>query len=184
LISHATQILRKLRLILTKNAKTRLPFPGVRAFYKQLAGNDRINPIFYVSSSEWNLYDFLVDFFATQELPKGPFLLQKFKSGLRDLIHSGGGSHEHKQEKIEELLLRFPTLKFILIGDNGQRDPEIYSKIVSQFPDRILAIYLRDIKDEKIDTVIQKAIQENSVPLFLIKNTSEAQKHAVELGLI
>ena len=85
LISHATKFLKKMRLILTKNALTRLPFPGIATFYKALSKgiNQRYkNPIFYVSSSEWNLYDFLADFCTHQNIPKGPFLLQEYKKSI------------------------------------------------------------------------------------------------------
>ncbi|WP_375579856.1 phosphatase domain-containing protein [Marivirga tractuosa] len=71
LVSHATQLFKKLRLIMTKNAKTRLPFEGVAEFYQKLKGKE--NPFFYVSSSEWNLYDFLQDFFKVRNIPKVTF---------------------------------------------------------------------------------------------------------------
>ncbi|MEQ8629442.1 phosphatase domain-containing protein [Ekhidna sp.] len=184
LISHATQLLRKLRLILTKNAKTRLPFPGVKDFYCALAGDESVNPIFYVSSSEWNLYDFLVDFFETRELPKGPFLLQRFKSGLKELIKSGGGTHMHKQEKIEALMKFYPDLSFVLIGDSGQRDPEIYASIVNKYPGRIKAIYIRSIKNKQIDNEVKGIVEEAGVPIRMVKHTDEAYRHATTIGLI
>ncbi|WP_425390642.1 App1 family protein [Ekhidna sp.] len=185
LISHATQLFRKLRLILTKNAKTRLPFAGVRDFYCALAGDDSINPIFYVSSSEWNLYDFLVDFFETRGLPKGPFLLQQFKEGLNELIKSGGGTHMHKQEKIETLMTFYPHLSFVLIGDSGQRDPEIYAEIVKKYPGRVKAIYIRAIgKDKKLDQQVLDIIKNADVPILLLAHTGEAYKHARSIGLL
>ncbi|WP_424961864.1 App1 family protein [Ekhidna sp.] len=184
LISHATQLLRKLRLILTKNAKTRLPFPGVKDFYCALVGNDSANPIFYVSSSEWNLYDFLVDFFETRELPKGPFLLQRFKSGLKELIKSGGGTHMHKQEKIEALMEFYPNQSFVLIGDSGQRDPEIYAEIVRQYPGRIKAIYIRTIRSKKLDNEIENKVNGIGVSIRMVEHTDEAYRHAQSIGLI
>lgn len=184
LISHATQLLRKLRLILTKNAKTRLPFPGVKNFYCALAGDELANPIFYVSSSEWNLYDFLIDFFETRELPKGPFLLQRFKSGLKELINSGGGTHMHKQEKIEDLMEFYPNLPFVLIGDSGQRDPEIYASIVEKYPTRVKAIYIRSIRNKKPNQAIEKKVNNIGVPIMMVEHTDEAYRHAQSIGLI
>jgi len=181
LVSHATQLFKKLRLIMTKNAKTRLPFEGVAAFYQKLKGEE--NPFFYVSSSEWNLYDFLQDFFEVRNIPKGPFLLQEYKSGLRDLLFTGGGSHQHKQDKIKRLMNLFPTLKFILIGDSGQRDSEIYRQALHEFPDRILAVYIRKIgeKDEFEEDII-KDFETKRVPLLLLENTEEALEHAKKMG--
>ncbi|MBK6266690.1 DUF2183 domain-containing protein [Marivirga sp. S37H4] len=183
LVSHATQMLRKIRLILTKNAKTRLPFEGVAYFYRQLAANG--NPLFYVSSSEWNLYDFLADFFSIRNIPKGPFLLQEYKSGIRDLLFSGGGSHQHKIEKIERLMNLYPDLSFILIGDSGQRDPEIYQKAVDKFPGRVKAVYIRKIgkKDEFEEKTIQY-FREKGVELLMMETTEEAVNHARKLRYI
>ncbi|WKK86258.2 DUF2183 domain-containing protein [Marivirga arenosa] len=183
LVSHATQLFKKLRLILTKNAKTRLPFEGVANFYQQLKANG--NPFFYVSSSEWNLYEFLQDFFNVRKIPKGPFLLQEYKSGFRDLIFSGGGSHQHKQDKIKRLMKLFPHLKFILIGDSGQRDTEIYREALVNYPDRILAVYIRKIgKKDKFDQETIQEFKKRKVPLLLLENTQDAIEHARKLGVI
>ena len=76
MVSHATQTLRKLHLMLFKNALTRNHFSHVDLFYQGLAeGKDKqdSNPFFYVSSSEWNLYDLLEDFFSINKIPKGVF---------------------------------------------------------------------------------------------------------------
>lgn len=183
LVSHATQLLKKFRLIMTKNAKTRLPFEGVAEFYKKLKAEE--NPFFYVSSSEWNLYDFLLDFFIVRKIPKGPFLLQEYKSGLRDLLFTGGGSHQHKQDKIKRLMTLFPKLKFILIGDSGQRDTEIYRQALHEFPDRILAVYIRKIgKKDDFDQKTTQEFEDKGVPLLLLQNTEEAFVHAKKSGFV
>jgi phosphatidate phosphatase APP1 len=183
LVSHATQLFKKFRLIMTKNAKTRLPFEGVAEFYEKLKAE--ANPFFYVSSSEWNLYDFLQDFFQVRNIPKGPFLLQEYKSGLRDLLFTGGGSHQHKQDKIKRLMTLFPNLKFILIGDSGQRDTEIYRQALHEFPNRILAVYIRKIgKKDDFDQETTQEFEEKGVPLLMLENTEEAENHAKKLGFI
>src|SRR5690606_26771482 len=152
LVSKATNLLKKLRLMLFKNAHSRLPFEGVAAFYRALqkgvTGNF-YNPIFYVSSSEWNLYDLLVDFCLVRGIPKGPFLLQTLEEDWYKFWKSGGGTHGHKVDKIRHILTTYHDLRFILIGDSGQKDAEIYSKIVHEYPERILAIYIRDVSKKK-----------------------------------
>lgn len=183
LVSHATQLLRKLRLILIKNSKTRLPFEGVAEFYQKLQAD--ANPFFYISSSEWNLYDFLQDFFIVRNIPKGPFLLQEYKSGLRDLLFTGGGSHQHKQDKIDRLMKLFPTLSFILIGDSGQRDPEIYLQALRQYPTRILAVYIRKTgKKADFDEEIVEEFKSKNIPLLMMESTEEAVAHAKQMGFI
>lgn len=185
LVSHATQLLRKLNLVLFENSKTRLPFPGVKEFYDALAGNLSINPIFYVSSSEWNLYDFLLDFFATQKLPKGPLLLQRYKQGLKDLINTGGGDHSHKRVKIDRLFQFYPEMSFVLIGDSGQRDPEIYGQIVKNYPGRVKAVYIRAIKkDGELQSDTVKTMKEAGVPVIFSNETKIAFQHAKSLQLI
>jgi phosphatidate phosphatase APP1 len=189
LISHATQTLRKLRLILTKNSKTRLPFLGVASFYKALnTGNPPThnNPIFYVSSSEWNLYDFLEDFCEVRNIPKGPFMLQELKTSLWKLIKSGGGTHSHKKDKILHLMDIYPEQKFILIGDSGQRDAALYKSITEERPNQVLTIYIRDVgkkkKAKKVSTLAEQF--DNQVEMVLVEDSYEAAKHAFKKGYI
>ncbi|MEJ2004200.1 MAG: DUF2183 domain-containing protein [Cyclobacteriaceae bacterium] len=189
LVSHATQVRRKLELVLTKNAKTRMPFLGVSAFYNalHLHGSDSPNPIFYVSSSEWNLYDFLEDFCDTQQIPKGVFMLKDLKENLWSLIKTGGGSHRHKANKICRVLDLYEDMKFILIGDSGQRDAEIYAEIIANYPGRILVSYIRDVSDSKRDAYVahlSDRISERDVEMVVVKDTAEAARHAHQLGLL
>ncbi|UII28083.1 DUF2183 domain-containing protein [Fulvivirga maritima] len=190
LISHATQTLRKLRLILTKNSKTRLPFTGVAAFYDALrrgTKSDASNPIFYVSSSEWNLYDFLENFCEVRNIPKGPFLLQELKTSLWELMSSGGGTHNHKLIKIRHLFDLYDDLSFILIGDSGQKDSELYAQITQEFPDRVKAIYIRDVsKKRKEKKVLKQAegIKALNVDMLLVSDTAVAAQHAYSKGFI
>ena len=190
LVSHSTQFVKKIRLMLFKNALTRLPFPGVAAFYKALQkGLDEktFNPIFYVSSSERNLYDLLVDFCEYRGIPKGPFLLRNFQTSLLKLLTAGGGNHLHKKESINTLLNFFPGIPFILIGDSSQRDPEIYLQAVRKFPGRIKAIYIRAAGSKrKIKNTysIAEEVSKTGVEMLLVSNTKEASEHAISNGLI
>lgn len=187
IISRATTTFQKLWIILTKNSKTRLPFTGVSDFYCELhigTKGDFTNPVFYVSSSEWNLYDFLEDFCRVRDLPKGVFLLQDLKTSLWKLIKTGGGNHQHKEEKIRTLLEVYDKMNFILIGDSGQRDAEIYSRITKDFPGRIKAIYIRDVKSSRKATVREIADGVKEVDMLLVETTAMAHEHAKENGFI
>ena len=190
LISKATNALKKFRLMLFKNAHSRLPFEGVAAFYRALqkgVTGQFYNPIFYVSSSEWNLYDLLVDFCFVRGIPKGPFLLQTLEEDWYKFWKSGGGTHTHKIDKIRHILTTYHDLRFILIGDSGQKDAEIYSKIVKEFPRRIAAIYIRDVSKEKRDkeiNLISEGLEETGVEMLLVKDTEEAAKHAIAKNFI
>ncbi len=188
LVSGVTNLLRMARLAFLNNARTRLPFAGVSAFYRALQSGPEstlFNPVFYVSSSPWNLYDLLVDFCAVQGIPKGPFMLrdvgvdeEKFLSAT----HAG-----HKAVQIEHIMRMCPDLPFVLIGDSGQHDPEIYMQVLKDYPNRIRAIYIRDVtrdrRRDKINRLVDDAMELN-VPMLLVKDTVEAAEHAAGFGLI
>lgn len=183
----ATDILAMSRNVFLHNAKTRLPFAGVSEFYKalQLGRNGkRNNPFFYVSSSPWNMYDLLIDFLDLNQIPEGPLLLRDF--GLQDNKFISSGHMGHKFKEIENILLTYPLLNFVLIGDSGQEDPVIYREIVEKFPGRVLAIYIRDVQladREKIALAISAELKD-SVELVIVDNTVEAAEHAAKTGLI
>jgi phosphatidate phosphatase APP1 len=136
-----TNVASKLKMILTvalTNARTRLPFPGVAGLYRALHAG--VNPLFYVSKSPWNLYAPLVEYLEVQGLPLGPLLLRDF--GWRP-------EKAHKRKSIEDLLQTYPKLPFVLIGDDGEDDPEIYRDIERRFPGRVRSIYIRALRTGK-----------------------------------
>lgn len=174
--------------VVFNNAKTRLPFAGVSAFYKalQLGRNGkRNNPFFYVSSSPWNMYDLLHDFLDINEIPHGPILLRDFGLEKEKLFRSDHMGHKYKE--IENILLTYPDLNFVLIGDSGQEDTNIYREVVKNYPTRVLAIYIRDVElPEKAKKVVEisEELKKGKVEMLLVKTTVEAAKHAASLGLI
>jgi phosphatidate phosphatase APP1 len=189
LISKATKFIKKLRLLLLKNAHTRLPFEGVAALYHALqrgkTGN-YYNPIFYVSSSSWKLYDLLIEFCDVRGIPKGPFFLRNSRFDQFKFISS---IHlDHKLHQIEKIMSMYPDLKFILIGDSGQKDPEIYYQVVKDFPGRVEAVFIRDISKEKrekeIKDIAEKLFRDAGVELFYIETTTQAAKFALSKGYI
>lgn len=191
MVSHSTKTLKKLKLMLFKNARTRVPFEGVGAFYRALRkgteGQKHPNPVFYVSSSEWNLYDLLVDFFEFRKIPVGPLLLQELEHSIFQFWKSGGGNHEHKLEKIRFLFSFFPELDFVLIGDSGQRDPSLYLQAVRECPGRVKAVYIRCIgkaHKNRQTLEIAKEMEKVGVPMLLIDNTEDAARHALMNGFI
>jgi phosphatidate phosphatase APP1 len=184
LVTEATSTLSLLRKILFGNARTRLPFAGVAGFYEALHRDQ--NPIFYVSSSPWNLYDLLQDFLELNDIPSGPLLLRDWGISPRELLPTSHG--EHKLAAIEAILETYPDLPFLLIGDSGQEDPEIYREVVHEHPEQILGIYIRAVTEgEKRRTKIEELASEvdrHGVPLVLVADTLEAAKHAAGRGWI
>jgi phosphatidate phosphatase APP1 len=184
--TNVAQRLKMARDIVLGNAYTRLPFPGVAAFYRALhAGKrgDEQNPLFYVSSSPWNLYDSLSEFFDLHAIPIGPVLF------LRDWgWRTRGGHLSYKLGHIARILELFPALPFILIGDSGQEDPEIYREVVRSYPGRILAIYIRNVsRDAAREAAICGLADEvlaGGSALALGDDTMAAARHAAEKGWI
>ncbi|WP_020597017.1 App1 family protein [Spirosoma panaciterrae] len=188
LVTDATNLLQTARLTFLGNAYTRLPFAGIAAFYRALQSGPvttLFNPIYFVSSSPWNLYDLLVDFFRIQGIPKGPLLLRDFD--LSPTMLSSEGHHTHKLAMIRKVLDVNPQLPFVLIGDSGQQDPEIYARVVRENPGRIRAIYIRDVSEDQRDEAVRELIrttQTYHVPMLLVADTVAAAEHAASLGLI
>ena len=184
-----TSTLRMMKNTFLGNARTRMPFPGVAAFYRALekgTGPSAFNPIFYVSSSPWNLHDVLTEFLTVQKIPLGPLMLRDW--GLTDHGLVPGGNAEHKLEAIRRILGLFPTLRFLLIGDSGQEDPEIYHQVVAENPERILAVYIRNVtpRPERIEAIraLARQVEEAGSALVLAEDTVEAARHAAERGWI
>jgi phosphatidate phosphatase APP1 len=187
--SRITSFLQAVRTVMLGNARTRLPFPGVAALYEALRrGGDgaRHNPIFYVSSSPWNIYDIIIDFLELQKIPPGPILLRDWDIELSAL--SSGRLRRHKEPLIREILDLYPALPFVLIGDNSQKDPEIYRAILDHYPGRILAIYIRNVDTHPERSASLKALAEEVVAvgstLVLADDSYAAALHAADHGWI
>ncbi len=179
----ATSVRSLAKQVLFGNAHTRLPFEGVAAFYAALAAQG--SPLFYVSSSPWNLYDVLVEFMQLNDVPLGPVLLRDWGVSATELLPTSHGTH--KQTAIRQILETYPNLPFLLIGDSGQEDPEIYYEIVHDFPGRVLGIYIRDVSDAARRGSVQKLAQElaeDGSTLLLTPDTAAAAAHAAAQGWI
>ncbi len=189
LISHSATIRKRLWLLFTRNSRTRKAFENGVDFYKSLASAHTtpnvLNPFFYVSSSEWNLYDYLIEFFTYNGLPKGIFLLNELKQWFA-LLQTGKTKHNGKLLRILRVLKVFPHLKFILLGDNSQMDPEIYASIIKKYPGKIVAVYIRNIKpkNEMLTKHLLEQMEHEDVVTCLFVNNSDAISHAKKIGLI
>ena len=183
----ATRVWEMLKTTFLGNAQTRVPFPGVAAFYqalsKGLVGREN-NPFFYVSSSPWNLYDFLREMMTVHNLPQGPLMLRDIGLSREQFI---AGSHtKHKLVQVERVFSIIRDIPFILIGDSGQHDAEIYLQVIRDFPGRVKMVYIRDVDPASHKKVLKIAdeIGKLGVEMMLITDTIEAALHAVSKGWI
>lgn len=191
LISHSSHLFRKLYVILTQNVSKRKFFQDVLKHYKLLANTGRedqneLRAFFYVSSSEWNLYNFIRRFTELHDFPKAVMKLKRIKSGLLDFFNTGGGDHDHKYLKIKNILEFYPDVRFVLLGDDSQKDPYIYKKISDQYPDHIKAIYIRQTGNKpkpEVGKLLAK-IQETQIPICYYKLSEKAIQHSRRIELI
>jgi phosphatidate phosphatase APP1 len=189
LVSHSATTGRRLRVLFTRNPRSRKTFSDVVKYYQLLSDAHTEpsvpNPFFYVSSSEWNLYDYLNEFFKHNGLPKGAFMLNEIKQWFQ-LFKTGKTKHQGKLIKVARILQVFPKQRFVLLGDNSQSDPAIYAAVANKYPDRIVAIYLRNIsrKKELLTKELMLSIENKEIYTCIFRHTDEAIAHSKSIGLI
>ncbi len=176
---------RLLKNSLLTNAYKRIPFKGAPDLYEKLhrgkSGKNK-NPMFYLSNSPWNLYEYLRLFLDYNKFPKGPILLRDFNTPFDRTLKP---EKPHKQKEIINILKTYPDMKFILIGDSGEHDASIYTEIAAQYSDRILAIYLRGVKHKRRMKRVRSLIDNfDTVPVLIANNSNEAEEHARKQGFI
>jgi phosphatidate phosphatase APP1 len=161
---------------ITGSALTRTPLPGAAALYRDLARE--VNPVFYVSSSPWNLHAFLLQFLRHRDFPLGPVL-------LRDLL-GGPAGREPKATRIREVLRTHPHLRFVLVGDSGEEDPQVYAEVVREHPGRIIAVYIREVRLDPGDGRVERVSDswDSDVPFVLAADSDAVRRHARSLGLL
>lgn len=104
-------------------------------------------PFFYLSTSPWNVESSIRHFITNHGFPEGPLLLRDLDPRPKTFIPSGV---QHKLEYAEQLMADFPDMKFILIGDDGQKDPTTYATIARRYPGRVLAIGIRQLSPREV----------------------------------
>lgn len=191
LISHSDNFFKKLYVMLLKNINKRKIFKDVVPHYQALSSYGQqnegaFNSFFYVSSSEWNLYDFVNEFAEIHGLPKAIIKLKKIKTGISDFLLTGRGSHDHKFEKIKDIISFYPRLQYVLIGDDSQKDPYIYERICKIFPQSVKVVYIRQTgksKKKKTKKVL-KNIESLDVATCYFSQSEVAILHSKKIGII
>ncbi len=141
MLTGAWSLPRNIWTTLTGNALTRQVFADAVRLIEVLAEDGR-NPVYFVSSSPWNLHDFLQAVFARAGLPRAPMFLRDY--GISETQFITGTHGDHKGQAIDALLAAHPDLPCILIGDTGQHDSQVYAAAAERHPGRISRVILRD----------------------------------------
>lgn len=192
------QIARNWRRVLAELPDERIAVPGVDAFYGALGGGAVLpgqggagsavaathRPFFYVSSSPWNLFSYLVAFLRGRKLPLGPLLLRDWGFDRATLGHASHG--EHKRAAIDALLAMYPDTRFALIGDDTQGDLPAYADVVTNNLGQVAAVFIRTATGQPLspeELAGKAAIEAAGVPLWLGEDYQTGQDFLRVAGL-
>ena len=192
------QLVRNWRRVLAELPDERIAAPGADAFYGALGGGAVLpgqdgaggavpathRPFFYVSSSPWNLFSYLVAFLRARNLPLGPLLLRDWGFDRATL---GSASHgEHKRAAIDALLAMYPEIRFALIGDDTQGDLPAYAEVVTHNLGQVAAVFIRTAAGTPLspeELAGKAAIEAAGVPLWLGESYQTGQDFLRVAGL-
>lgn len=191
-------VLRNWRRLFAQLPHERLAVQGADAFYDELGGGvlaeasqhgaKRLpatrRPFFYISSSPWNLFSYLVAFKQVKGLPLGPLKLRDW--GLNRKTFGGGSHGRHKQEAIDSILTMYPDMEFALIGDDTQGDLPAFARAVRLHPGRIAAVFLRTVSEHEFTPEEESArdvISQAGVPLWLGRTYEDGIEFLRALGV-
>ncbi|KAF9156470.1 hypothetical protein BG015_004951 [Linnemannia schmuckeri] len=147
-----TNVTAGARIILRNTfLKDMMEVEGMASVYKSWC--DQGAAIHYVSNSPWQLIPSLLEFFQTFKFPAGSAHLRLHDNVLKSYFTAPG---ENKRRSIREILTDFPDRKFILVGDSGEIDMEIYTEMAIEFPGQIVKIFIRDITTARLREMVSK----------------------------
>jgi phosphatidate phosphatase APP1 len=176
--------------LFVQRAQQRIAFPGVGALYRAFhdgPSGDEQNPLLYVSRGPWSIYEMLVEFFRLNHIPVGPILFLR-EWGLSIQRPLPQRSENHKLDLVRDMLSVYHDRPFVLIGDSGQHDPEIYTQIIKEHPGRVEAVYIRNVsndpaREDAIERLAEQVAEVGS-SLLLAADTYAMAEHAAEHDLI
>jgi phosphatidate phosphatase APP1 len=177
------------RATLLTPVRERTPLPGAAPLYRALSepADGPARPVFYVSTSPWNLHEMLLEFVALRRFPLGPLLLTDWGPSRSGLFRIG--AQEHKIGLVRRMLEEHPKLGLVLVGDSGQHDPEIYAELAREHPDRIRAVYIRRTRHAlpgrvaEVDALAAD-VTAGGVPMLAVDDSVQIARHAAQLGLL
>lgn len=179
-----TDIIHKIQMVLNTiryDSQNRVAFKGVPELYRKLSDNNR-HPLLFVSGSSYNLYEMLDTFCRLNNIPKAPLILRDLGIGPNQWIKES--SHSFKTRHIEKIFDVYDQLSFILIGDSGEEDPEIYLNIYEKYPNRVMAIYIRHVHSDARKQEIEEMTRGLGIPFLLMQDSHQALEHAKSMGWV
>ncbi|MFH5821096.1 App1 family protein [Georgenia sp. AZ-5] len=125
-----------------RHTSSRKPVPGMAELYRGVLEEQPAAPVFYLSTGAWNVVPTLKDFMRQHGYPDGPMLMTDWGPTNTGLFRSG---IEHKRTQLRNLMITFPNIRWLLVGDDGQHDPMIYDDVAREHPRHVAAIAIREL---------------------------------------
>jgi phosphatidate phosphatase APP1 len=120
----------------------RSPTPGMAVLYERLVRQHPGSPVVYLSTGAWNVAPTLTRFLSRNLYPAGPILLTDWGPTHDRWFRSG---REHKSDNLRRLAEEFPDVRWLLIGDDGQHDEDLYASFAAEHPERVAAVAIREL---------------------------------------
>ncbi len=163
----------------------RQPVPGMAVLIERLMRDHPGSPIIYLSTGAWNVAPTLQRFMRRHLYPPGALLLTDWGPTHDRWFRSG---REHKEHNLRRLAREFPHVKWMLIGDDGQHDDDLYTAFTSEFPDLVTAVAIRRLSPtEAVFAGGRTAVNDHSaagVPWVSESDGSELLDRLTEAGVI
>lgn len=171
-----TEVRDKRRAIRNSLLRPFVPVPGMSELYRdwENAGAS----FFFVSGSPWQLFPDLANFFQEHRFPGSAITLRKLRWKEPRVLEILDAPEAYKLAAIRHLLKTHPAQLVILVGDSGERDPEVYGQIAREFPDRVRQIFIRNVTSENAgDDRLQAAFRDVPAAHWrLFENAEELPK--------
>jgi len=148
IISGVTHKMKLLKNTFFKNYTQREVVAGMPKRFHQIMQEG--SPLFFVTGSPRQLQGAIEQFLDLHHFPKRTVIAKKIHGDNSDPLFD---QIAYKYEKIKSLILLYPTVRWVLFGDSGEKDPEVYARIRQAYPSRVKAIYIRDVESGKIAQV-------------------------------
>jgi phosphatidate phosphatase APP1 len=169
-----------------RDEHARRPVPGMAVLLEKLRRDNEGAPVIYLSTGAWNVAPTLTRFLGRHLYPRGTLLLTDWGPTIDRWFRSGP---QHKRTNLNRLAAEFPDIRWVLIGDDGQHDEEIYGEFASAHPENVRAIAIRELTTPEALLAggrhhINRAKNPLLVPWVSAPNGAGLAKELGELGII
>jgi phosphatidate phosphatase APP1 len=126
--------------VLDEHART--PVPGMAVMYERIMREHEGSPMIYLSTGAWNVASTLTRFLSRNLYPDGSILLTDWGPTPERIFRSG---REHKRTNLLRLAQEFPDIQWLLVGDDGQHDEDLYGDFAANHPENVRAVAIRQL---------------------------------------